>query len=204
MTTITVIGAGNIGSAVASIGIKAGAQVQVIDRNRDKAEAIEGAKADGFGSPITGNVVVLALPYAAYADVLSTYAPQLAGKTVVDPSNPIDFGSFGLALPQGVHSAAEELAARLPESTVVKAFNTTFAATLAAGTVNGSPTSVMVASDDADAKALVSSVVTAAGLRALDAGPLARASSMEGMGALQIILGATGQTPWTGGFAIVR
>lgn len=202
MANITVIGAGNIGSAVAGIAVHAGADVQLIDRDTTKAQAIAGVTAAAFGDAITGDVVILALPYPAYKDVVNTYGPALAGKTVVDPSNPIDFGTFDLALPAGVHSAAEELAQQLPSSSVVKAFNTAFAATLASGTNDNAPTTVMVASDDEAAKQSVRSFVEAAGLRVLDAGALKRASYLEGMGALQIILGVTEQTSWTTGFKI--
>ncbi|KFI72999.1 NADP oxidoreductase coenzyme F420-dependent [Bifidobacterium minimum] len=204
MSNITVIGAGNIGSAVAGIALKSGASVQVIDRDAQKASAVSGATATTYGEPVTGDIVVLALPYPAYADVLSTYSTQLAGKTVVDVSNPIDFSSFDLALPAGAGSAAEELAAKLPDSTIVKAFNTTFAATLASGENDGAPTTVLVASDDDAAKKAVSDFIQGGGLRALDAGPLKRASYLEGIGALQIFLGVTEQTPWTGGFKIVK
>jgi 8-hydroxy-5-deazaflavin:NADPH oxidoreductase len=97
-------------------------------------------------------------------------------------------------------SAAAELAAALPDSKVVKAFNTNFAATLAAGTVGDQPTTVVLAGDDADAKRVVSDLVTGAGLRALDAGTLRRARELEALGFLQITLAAGGQLPWTGGF----
>lgn len=204
MSSITVIGAGNIGSAVAGIAVRSGASVQVIDRDSAKASAVQGATATAYGDAITGDIVVLALPYPAFNDVLATYASQLAGKTVVDVSNPLDFGTFDLALPAGVSSAAEELASRLPQSTVVKGFNTTFAATLASGVNDGAPTTVLLASDDEDAKKAVADFITAGGLRALDAGPLKRASYLEGIGAMQIILGVTNQTPWTGGFKVVR
>ena len=204
MSNVTVFGAGNIGSAVAAIAVKAGATVQVIDRNPDKAAAIAGVTAGAFGeAAVTGDIVVLALPYPAYADVIAAYGDQLAGRTVVDPSNPIDFTTFDIALPAGVASAAEELAARLPESKVVKAFNTTFAATLATGVNDGAPTVVQVAADDDEAKKAVRGLVEAGGLKSVDAGPLKRAQYLEGMGALQIILGVTEQTPWTAGYKVV-
>ncbi|WP_338024760.1 NADPH-dependent F420 reductase [Bifidobacterium miconisargentati] len=206
MSNITIFGAGNIGSAVAGIAVKAGANVQVIDRNPDKAAAaangVTGAK---FGeATATGDIVVLALPFPAYDEVLATYADQLAGKTVVDVANPIDFTTFDLALPEGFKSAAEYVAAKLPESKVVKGFNTTFAATLATGENDGAPTVVQLASDDEDAKKSVAAFIEAAGLKTVDAGPLKRAQYLEGYGALQIVLGVTEQTPWTGGFKVVK
>ncbi|WEV58607.1 NAD(P)-binding domain-containing protein [Bifidobacterium sp. ESL0728] len=204
MTSITVFGSGHIGAAVAGIGVAAGADVQVIDRDKAKAAAIPGVTASQWSDEITGDIVILALPYSAEASVVDDYGAQLAGKIVVDPSNPVDFGTMDLALPQGVHSAAEELAAKLPNSKVVKAFNTDFAATLASGTNDGAPTTVMAASDNDDAKKALQAVIEAADLRFVDAGPLKRASYMEGFGALQMVLAMNGGTQWTSGFKVVK
>lgn len=205
MSNITIFGAGNIGSAVAGIAVKAGDTVQVIDRNPDKAAAAaEGVTGAKFGEAITGDIVVLALPFPAYEDVFAAYGDQLSSKTVVDVSNPIDFGTFDLALPEGFKSAAEYVAAKLPNSAVVKAFNTTFAATLATGVNGGEPTVVQLASDDEAAKNSVKAFIEDAGLKTVDAGALKRAQYLEGYGALQIILGVTNQTPWTGGFKVVK
>ncbi|WP_335341355.1 NADPH-dependent F420 reductase [Bifidobacterium olomucense] len=206
MSNITIFGAGNIGSAVAGIAVKSGASVQVIDRNPDKAAAAaDGVTGAKFGeATVSGDIVVLALPFPAYDEVLATYADQLAGKTVVDVANPIDFTTFDLALPEGAKSAAEYVAAKLPNSKVVKGFNTTFAATLATGENDGAPTVVQLAADDEDAKKSVAAFIEAGGLKTVDAGPLKRAQYLEGYGALQIILGVTEQTPWTGGFKVVK
>lgn len=205
MTTITVLGAGNIGSAVAGIAAKSGATVQVIDRDAAKAQTAAGnGTGSVWGAAIEGDIVVLALPYPAYADAIAAYGPQLAGKVVVDPSNPIDFSTFDSVVPAEYGSAAAELAAKLKDAKIVKAFNTNFAATLASGEIDGTPTTVAVASDDEDAKKAVAGFVQAAGLRTVDAGPLKRAANLEGMGALQIFLGITEQTPWPAGFKIVK
>ncbi len=85
---------------------------------------------------------------------------------------------------------------------MVKAFNTTFAATLG-GSVGDHPTTVLIAGDDAAAKTLVGDVVTAGGLRAVDAGAQSRARELEALGFLQITLAAGEKVPWTGGFAVV-
>ena len=206
MSNITIFGAGNIGSAVAGIAVKSGASVQVIDRNADKAAAVaEGVTGAKFNeAAITGDIVVLALPFPAYDEAIAAYADQLAGKTIVDVSNPIDFTTFDLALPEGATSAAEYVAAKLPNSTVVKAFNTTFAATLATGVNDGAPTVVQLAGDDETAKKAVAAFIEGAGLKTVDAGALKRAQYLEGYGALQIILGVTEQTPWTAGFKVVK
>ena len=97
-----------------------------------------------------------------------------------------------------------ELQKALPGARVLKAFNTNFAATLAAGTVGTEKTTVLVAGDDADAKAALINAVTAGGLAALDAGALARAHELEAIGFLQLTLAASEKTSWTAGFAVVR
>lgn len=204
MTRITVFGSGNIGAAVAGIAVAAGADVQVIDRDKAKAAAIAGVTASEWSEPVSGDIVILALPYPAEANVVEEYGKQLAGKIVVEPSNPVDFNTMDIALPQGIHSAAEELADKLPDSKVIKAFNTNFAATLVSGTNDGVPTTVMAASDSEDAKQALQAVVEAANLGFVDAGPLKRASYMESFGALQMVLAMNGGTQWTSGFKIVK
>ena len=73
---------------------------------------------------------------------------------------------------------------------MLKAFNTNFAGTLAAGTVGDLPTTVLIAGDDADAKSLLAGIVTSGGLKAIDAGSLSRARELEALGFLQITLAA--------------
>ena len=201
--TVTIIGAGNIGSAVAAIAADAGAQVQVLARDAARAAVHPAVTAGTFGDPITGEIVVLALPYAALADVVTTYGDQLAGKTVVDVTNPVDFATFdSLVVPAGT-SAAAELAAQLPGAHVLKAFNTTFAATLASKTTGDLPTTVLVAGDDPQAKQSLIALVEAGGLRAVDVGSLKRAHELEALGFLQLTLAAAEKTSWTSGFALL-
>ena len=113
-----------------------------------------------------------------------------------------DFVPFDSAVVPADSSAAAELATALPTSKVLKAFNTTFAATLASGTIGDLSTTVQIAGDDADAKALLAGVVTAAGLKAIDAGGLKRARELEAFGFLQITLAAAEKFSWTGGFSV--
>ncbi|WP_405586164.1 NADPH-dependent F420 reductase [Streptomyces sp. NBC_01092] len=152
---------------------------------------------------MTGEIVLLAVPYPAVADVVAKRGDQLVGKVVVDITNPIDSATFDGLTVAADSSAAAEIAAALPEARVLKAFNTNFAATLAAGTVGGQPTTVLIAGDDADAKALPADVVGAAGLRAVDAGGLKRARELEAMAFPQISLAAGEKISWTGGFGVV-
>ncbi len=111
----------------------------------------------------------------------------VAGKVVVDITNPVDWASFDRLVTPADSSAAEEIAKRAPEARVVKAFNTTFAATLVPGEVAGQPLDVLIASDD-DAKAQLAALVAAGGMRAINAGPLRRARQLEQLGFLHMAL----------------
>src|SRR4051794_826285 len=189
MTHVSIVGAGNMGSAIAEVVKRGGNTVEVY------------ASGDG-DKPLTGDIVVLAVPYGALADVVAQRREQLAGKGVVDITNPVDFQSFdGLVVPPDA-SATTELAAALPQSHVVKAFNTNFAATLATGTVGDLTTTVLIAGDDTEAKSLLIEIVTAGGLRAIDAGTSKRTRELEALGFLQISLAAGEKLAWTGGFAV--
>lgn len=205
MSTVTVIGAGNMGSAIAGIAAKGGAAVQIVGRDERAAQlaAQVGGTAATVGDALTGDVVVLAVPYPALAELAGVYGAQLDGRVVVDITNPVDFETFdGLVVPAD-GSAAQELATLLPGARIVKAFNTNFAASLASGAVGDAPTRVILAGDDDEAKALVRGFVEAGGLAVADAGSLKRARELEAFGFLQMVLAVREQIAWTGGFAVV-
>jgi NADPH-dependent F420 reductase len=190
MPSITVIGTGNMGQAIASLAGKGGNTVELLGQaDRDK--------------PASGDIVVLAVPYAAVSDIVATRGDQLAGKVVVDITNPVNFETFDSLTVAADGSAAAEIASALPRSRVLKAFNTTFAGTLTSGSVGPLTTTVLIAGDDSEAKSLLAGVITGGGLKVVDAGPLKRAREMEALGFLQISLAATEKIPWTGGFGVV-
>jgi 8-hydroxy-5-deazaflavin:NADPH oxidoreductase len=191
MANVTIFGTGNMGTAIADVLTAGGSTVEHIGH------------ADPPG-PVNGDIVILAVYYAALKDILGAYADKLAGKTVVDITNPVNLETFDSLLPPPESSSAAELAAALPSSQVIKAFNTTFAGTLTAREVGPVTTTVLVAGDDADAKAALIEAVKAGGVEAIDVGALNRARELEAMGFLQIKLAAGEQVGWAGGFGIVR
>jgi predicted dinucleotide-binding enzyme len=200
MSSITIIGAGNMGSAIAGLALAAGSEVQVL--TREATDLDPRVAAGTVGDELTGDVVVLALPYGAVAEVVDLYADRLDGKVVVDITNPLDFATFdALVVPDG-SSAAAQIQQRVPGARVLKAFNTNFAATLASGQVGPLPTTVLVAGDDADAKAALAGAVS--GVRVVDAGSLKRAHELEALGFLQLTLAAGEKTSWTTGFALAE
>lgn len=190
MTHVSIIGKGNMGQAIAKVVTDGGNTVELLGRE------------DAANAP-AGDVVVLAVPYPAVSEVLAAHREHLAGKVVVDITNPLNFETFDSLTVPATSSAAAEIAAALPDSRVLKAFNTTFAGTLAQGAVGPLTTTVLIAGDDDAAKATLADVVRAGGLKTADAGSLRRARELEALGFLQITLAARDQVAWTGGFGVV-
>ena len=194
MSTVSILGSGNMARGIATRALAGGNSVQLLARDPQEsaklADDLGGSATSGaVGDALTGDVVVLAVPYPAAAPLVEQYGDQLSGKVVVDITNPVNTETFdGLVTPAD-SSAAQEIAKTAPAGArVVKAFNTTFAGTLVEGQVKDQSLDVFIAGDDAAAKGAVASIVEAGGLRAIDAGPLANARYLEGLGFLHISL----------------
>jgi NADPH-dependent F420 reductase len=208
---VTIIGAGNMGRGIGHRMVAGGHDVTIVDRDPEEAERLaeelRGAtaagatvEAEGPGAELRGEVVILAVYYPGNLEIAGDLGEGLAGKVVVDISNPLTETFDGLATAPGT-SAAEEVAAAAPSGArVVKAFNTTFSGTLVEGQVAGQPLDVLIAGDDEGAKETVAQLVRDGGLRAIDVGPLERARQLEGLGfigiALQQPLGLNFQSAW--------
>lgn len=190
MAHITIIGKGNMGQAISSVVTKGGNTVEQFGQ-------------DDTDKVVSGDIVVLAVPYSSVRDVIAKRSDQLTDKIVVDITNPVNFETFDSLTVAADGSAAAEIAAELPDSKVLKAFNTNFAGTLASGTVGPLTTTVLIAGDDSDAKAALADVITDGGLRAVDAGSLSRARELEAIGFLQITFAAGEKVSWAGGFGVV-
>jgi 8-hydroxy-5-deazaflavin:NADPH oxidoreductase len=144
------------------------------------------------GDPLEGDVVVLAVCYPDARGAVERYRDQLAGKTVVDITNPVNDSVDALVLPPD-GSASKELSQLAPDARLVKAFNTTFANTLTAGEVAGQPLDVLIAGDDSETKEAVATLARDGGLNPIDAGSLERARELEALGLLHMTLqGALG------------
>lgn len=205
MTSISIIGSGKMSSAIAEVAARAGADIQIIRRSTssssgDRTDATYGA----LGDDLTGDLVVLAVPYNAYPSILEHYRDRLRDKVVIDIANPIDFSTYDELKSPPDSSTAAELARQLPQgAAVVKAFNVNLGDTLTSGTNGTTPTTVLFAGDYAEAKIAVAALIEGAGMRAVDVGPLSRARELEAMGFLQIILAALGKTRYESGFTLL-
>ena len=190
MSSISIIGLGNMASALADRALAGGNTVELIGRDPAKANelaaALDGATVATAGTAPAGDIVILAVPYANAAEAVSEYGDALHGKIVIDITNPVTPDMTGLVTPDG-SSGAQEIAKAAPAGAhVVKAFNTLFANVLAAGSAEGRPLDVFIAGDDAHAKAQVSVFIESLGLRPFDAGPLPMAQALENAGLLEM------------------
>jgi predicted dinucleotide-binding enzyme len=196
---IAIIGAGNVGRALATSLTRAGHEVTISAAHPERArEAASqtGATAAATNADATkgAQLVVLAVPAAALDQIAGELDHDLDGKVVVDVSNRPTPSADGPAT-----SIAEELQEKVPGAKVVKAFNTLFASRQADPTVSGIPADAFVAGDDAKAKQAVLEVVESAGFRPVDAGSLVSARTLEGMAWLNIqrnLDGGTWQDAW--------
>src|ERR1700722_4805821 len=183
MSIISIIGTGNMARAIGALAVAGGNTVEVIGRDQPKAadlaKALGGSATTGeFGAAPAGDIVIVALLYANVVPVVAQYGNALAGKVIVDISNPFNSTADGLAIPDDT-SVAQEVAKVAPASaSVMKAFNTIFGVVLA----QGRPLDVFIAGDDARAKAGVAEFVESLGLRPLDDGGLQIGHWQEGMG----------------------
>lgn len=196
---ITIIGTGKMARGIAGRILAGGNYVTLIGRNKSKADQIaqtltaaassgSSARSGISGTPEPADAVVLAVPYSAAAQVIRDYRSQITGKILIDITNPFTESYDDLVTPPG-SSAAEELARELPPGTkIVKAFNTTFAATLVKGEVGGQPLDIFVAGDDAQAKKTVMGLIEASKMKPIDAGPLKRARQLEHLALLEVLL----------------
>ena len=187
MTTITIIGSGNMAGAIGTRAVKHGHTVELMSRDASKAQALadqigNGATVGSFGAPPAGDIVILAVLYASAVDVVAQYGDALSAKVLVDITNPFNADASGLVTTPG-NSVSEQIAAAAPEGAhVVKAFNTILGGVLAAD----KPVDVFLAGDSAEAKARIAAFVESLDLRPLDAGALEMAYVLESAGLLLV------------------
>ena len=204
---IAVIGAGNVGKALTGSAIRAGHSVTVSSKNGESARALAAATgARAAASDVEAiepaDVVVLAIPYTAMAELLGEAGAALAGKIVIDATNPLKADYSGLAT-SGT-SGAEEIQAKVPGARVVKAFNSALAAQQADPKVAGGlRADGFVAGDDEEAKATVLGLVEAIGFNPVDAGGLAMARYLEGMAWLNISMQMKNGWSWQASWKLV-
>jgi predicted dinucleotide-binding enzyme len=185
MTTISIIGSGNMATAIGTRAAKRGHTIEVMSRNAAKAQAVaeqigNGATVGTYGERPAGDIVIVAVLYAGAVDVVAHYGDALAGKILVDITNPFNADGSGIVTTPG-SSVAQQIAAVAPEGThVVKAFNTIFGHVLA----QDKPLDAFLAGDSAEARARVAAFLESLDMRPLDTGGLEMTHALEWAGIL--------------------
>jgi predicted dinucleotide-binding enzyme len=193
MSSVTLIGTGNMARAIGTLAVAGGNTVEVMGRDQSKTDDLAkalggGVKAGTFGAATAGEIVILAVLFDSAVPAVREFGDALASKIIVDITNPFSAAGTGLAVPHDT-SIAQRVAEAAPASAhVVKAFNTLFRHVLA----QGGPVDVFVAGDDAQAKASVSAFIESLGLRPRDTGDLSMAHWLEGAGVLTMGLARYG------------
>ena len=204
---IAIIGAGNVGRALATSFVRAGHTVSIASRDPEDA----GTVAAATGAAVAGSnasavaaadVIVLATPFSSAEAIAAEIADAVSGKVVIDVTNRMSFGADGPEI-DGSTSNAEELAEFLPGAKVVKAFNTLFASHQSDPIAEGVQLDGYVAGNDTDAKATVLELVASIGLDAVDVGPLDRARQLEGLAFLNITLNIANGGAWQSGWKLI-
>lgn len=194
---IAILGAGNVGGTLGRGWGQRGHQVTygVRDPAADDVRAVVEASGPGARAALPSAavrdaaVVVFATPWEATLPLAASL--DLAGKVVIDATNPLAPGLGGLVV-SGGSSGGEELQRVLPGARVVKCFNTTGAGNFVDARYPGGPLTMLYAGDDAEAKAAVAGLGTALGLAMVDAGPLVRSRLLEQAALLWITLAYAG------------
>ena len=191
---IAVIGAGNVGGTLGTAWAAQGHQVVfgVRDPRDARVQAVVAASggqaraASVREAAAAADIVLLATPWDATKDAIEA-AGSLAGKIVVDATNPLRPDLSGLALGHTT-SAGEQVARWAPGARVVKAFNTIGAQHMADPRFGDQPASMFVCGDDPAAKRTVAELAAALGFDPVDAGPLTQARLLEPLAMLWISL----------------
>ena len=197
MSSISIIGTGNMARALGTLALAGGNTVEILGRSQSKAVDLakslgDGATAGEWGAVPVGDIVIVALLSGDVAPVVAQYADALAGKVIVDISNPFNPVADGLAY-AGDTSIAQAAAKVAPaDASVVKAFNTVFGHVLE----KGNKPDIFLAGDDASAKAAVAAFIESIGLRPLDVGGLNMAHWLEGAGVVTMGLARNGVGHW--------
>ena len=192
MTTITIIGSGNMASTIGTRAAAHGHTVELMSRDTSKTQALadqigHGTTVGTYGEAPAGDIVVLAVLYQSVVEVVAHYGDALAGKTLVDITNPFNADASGLVTVPG-RSMSEQIAAVAPDSAhIVKAFNTIFR-----GVLEGDRPLDAFLAGDSEAKAAVGAFLASLGLQPRDAGGLQMAYALEWAGLLLVGLASNG------------
>ena len=207
--TIAIVGAtGNMGSAIAkSLAKNAKYRLLLMANDQEKLLGLKeeltksGTSAEVFTSNCAkeasweADIIVVATPYEAEKEVAEKIRQVAVGKIVISISNPLNRAYSDLVTSPN-SSAAEELQKLLPNSKVVKTFNTTFAADFISPIIDGKTADAFVAGNNSDAVDTVVGIVRTAGFNPIVAGDLTVSRTLERMQLMLIQLNMKNNYNW--------
>lgn len=214
--TIAIIGAtGNMGSAIAKaiskgnyrLLLKAneqtGLDTLITEIKAQKPTADVEAAVCPAEATWEADIIILAVPFNAESEIASKIREVANQKIVISIANPLNETYNGLVTSPDT-SAAEELQKLLPNSKVIKAFNTTFAADFSTPVIDGKQADAFIAGNDEEALQTVSEIVNTAGFNPIVAGNLSVSRTLENMQLLLIQLGIKYNYNWLAGWKILH
>ncbi|MCC9167743.1 NADPH-dependent F420 reductase [Pontibacter harenae] len=216
MQTIAIIGAsGNMGSVISKSLAKGNYRLLLCANELDKVQAVVNEIKDNNPAAEVealdctreasweADIIIAAVPYAAEQEVAEKIREVANQKIVISIANPLNDTYNGLVTSPET-SAAEELQKLLPNSKVVKAFNTTFAADFSTPVIDGKQADAFIAGDGEEALQTVSGLVETAGFNPIIAGDLAVSGTLERMQLLLIQLNMKYDYNWLAGWKILH
>jgi predicted dinucleotide-binding enzyme len=211
--TIAILGTGEVGIALAKGFVGRGDRVIFGSRNlagdktRAALAAVPGATAaNHVEAARSADMAVVALPWSAIPGTLTPgLANALAGKVVIDASNPLDFSAGQPALAIGhTHSGGETVQGLLPDARVVKAFNIITAGHMIHPAFPDGQPDMFIAGNDPAAKDAVAMLLRGFGWRsAIDMGDITASRLLEALAMIWITYGFR-NNHWTHGFSLLN
>jgi NADPH-dependent F420 reductase len=214
--TIAIIGAtGNMGSAISKSLAKGNYRLLLCSTEQETVRALAQEISNVYPSADVevldcsvnasweADLIIAAVPYSAEKEVAEKIRDVANQKIVISIANPMNETYDGLVTAPDT-SAAEELQKLLPNSKVVKAFNTTFAADFSTPTIDGKQVDAFIAGNDEEAVATVRELVQTAGFNPIVAGNLSVSGTLERMQLLLIQLGMKYNYNWLAGWKILH
>ncbi|HCZ37422.1 MAG TPA: NADP oxidoreductase [Cytophagales bacterium] len=215
--TIAIVGAtGNMGSAIAkSLSKKGNYRLLLMSNEQDKLVDLKtqieksSKSTEVFAISCAreasweADIIIVATPYEAEKEVAEKIREVATGKIVISISNPLN-SAYSELVTSDDTSAAEELQKLLPNSKVVKTFNTTFAADFLSPIIDGKTADAFIAGNNGDAVETVSEIVKTAGFNPIVAGDLSVSRTLERMQLLLIQLTMKNNYNWLAGWKILH
>ncbi|MFJ8489931.1 NADPH-dependent F420 reductase [Streptomyces sp. NPDC094038] len=197
MSSISIIGTGNMARAIGALAVAGGNTVEVMGRDLAKAAALANAlggsaTTGAWGAVPAGDIVIVAVLYDCVVPIVAEYGDALSGRTIIDISNPFHSGGDGPAIGESTSIVQEAAKAAPADARVCKAFNTVFRHVLE----KGRPLDVFIAGDNARAEAGVEAFIESLGLRPLDVGGLEMAHWLEAASLVEMGLARHGVGHW--------